>query len=189
MGGKHRMARISSSLRALDIDIRLIADIDILNDETIFKNIVEAYDINWSDLQRDYNILASNLHSSKEKINRNEAKTIINNILDSSYKSELTSIEIRKVCSAVKVTSKWEALKDCGISAIPSGDATNSYINLTQSLQKRGIYIVPVGELEGFVKCVGGHGPDWVNKVLEQYPDLNNQVYNEIRNFIAGMKL
>ncbi len=141
-GGKHRMARISSSLRALDIDIRLIADIDILNDETIFKNIVEAYDINWSDLQRDYNILASNLHSSKEKINRNEAKTIINNILDSSYKSELTSIEIRKVCSAVKVTSKWEALKDCGISAIPSGDATNSYINLTQSLQKRGIYIV-----------------------------------------------
>ena len=52
-GGKHRMAKISTSMRALNIDIRLIPDIDVLNDETIFKNIVEAYGIDWTSLQSD----------------------------------------------------------------------------------------------------------------------------------------
>lgn len=32
-GGKHRMAKISTSMCALNIDIRLIPDIDVLNDE------------------------------------------------------------------------------------------------------------------------------------------------------------
>ena len=27
------------------------------------------------------------------------------------------------------------------------------------------------------MKEVGGHGPDWVNKVLEKYPDLSTEVY------------
>ena len=56
-------------------------------------------------------------------------------------------------------------------------------------LRANGIYIVPVGELEGFVKEVGGHGPDWVNKVLEKYPDLNAEVYAQVRQFISAMNL
>ena len=46
------------------------------------------------------------------------------------------------------------------------------------------IYLVPVGELEMFVKSVGGHGPNWVNKVLEKYPDFNNEIYNDIKDFV-----
>ena len=35
-----------------------------------------------------------------------------------------------------------------------------------------------------FVKSVGGHGPNWVNKVLEKYPDFNNEIYNDIKDFV-----
>ena len=60
---------------------------------------------------------------------------------------------------------------------------------MEQILRANGIYIVPVGELEGFVKEVGGHGPDWVNNVLETYPDLSAEEYTQIRQFIAGINL
>ena len=123
-GGKHRMAKISTSMRALNIDIRLIPDIDVLNDETIFKNIVEAYGIDWTSLQSDYNIIVSNLHSPKEKINRNDAKTTINRVLDASENRELSNREIKDIRSAISTISKWDALKSSGISAIPAGDAT-----------------------------------------------------------------
>ena len=33
---------------------------------------------------------------------------------------------------------------------------------------ERGLFIVPVGELEGFVQTVGNKGPKWVNTVLRQ---------------------
>ena len=188
-GGKHRMAKISTSMRALNIDIRLIPDIDVLNDETIFENIVEAYGIDWTSLQSDYNIIVSNLHSPKEKINRNDAKTTINRVLDASENRELSNREIKDIRSAISTISKWDALKSSGISAIPAGDATVAFRKLEQILRKNGIYIVPVGELEGFVKEVGGHGPDWVNKVLEKYPDLSTEVYAQVKQFISEMNL
>ncbi len=188
-GGKHRMAKIVTAMRALNIDVRLIPDIDILNDKTIFKNIVEAYGINWTEIEKDYNIIVSNLHSTKEKVKRNDAKTTINRVLDSSKNEELSNNEIREIKEAISTISKWEALKFAGRTAVPAGEATVSFMNIEKILRERGIYIVQVGELEGFVKEVGGHGPDWVNKVLEKYPDLNANVYTTVKQFISEMNL
>ena len=65
-----------------------------------------------------------------------------------------------------------------------SGDVTTAFDGLNKALKEAGIYIVTVGELECFIKNVGGHGPEWVNKVLETYPDLDDEVYNSIKEFI-----
>ena len=72
---------------------------------------------------------------------------------------------------------------------MPAGNATISYKNMEKVLEATGIYIVPVGELECFVKEVGGHGPEWVNSVLEIYPDLDDSVYDEIKKFIRRVCL
>ena len=188
-GGKHRMAKIIAAMRALNIDIRLITDIDILNDETVFKRTIEAYNIEWTQIQTHYNNIVSNLHSSKEFINRNEARTLINEVLNASSNKELYSGEIKSIREAIRTTSKWDGIKASGVTAIPAGYATTSFNAIDAILREKGIYIVPVGELEGFVKEVGGHGPEWVNKVLEQYPDLSSDVYTKVREFISSMKL
>ncbi len=70
------------------------------------------------------------------------------------------------------------------MSALPRGDATASFETMNRQLQECGIYIVPVGELECFIRGVGSHGPDWTNKVLEQHSDLNDEVYDDIKKFI-----
>jgi hypothetical protein len=81
----------------LNIDTKLIPDIDVLNDENVFRNIVEALGI------------------------------------------------------------EWVSLKEFGVNAIPRGDATVAFAGMNTILKEHGIYIVPVGELECFIKEVGGH--------------------------------
>lgn len=188
-GGKHRMAKIALALRVLKIDVKLILDIDVLNNEVVFKGIVEAFEIDWATVQSDYNTIVGNLHSQKEKINRNDAKTSINRIIDGSQNQDLSNREIKDIRTVISTISKWDTIKSAGISAIPAGDATSAFRRLNQVLQLRGIHIVPVGELECFIKDIGGHGPEWVNKVLETYPGLDNPVYNQIRKFMDSLSL
>lgn len=188
-GGKHRMAKIASALHSLKIDIKLIADIDVLNDQTVFKSIVESFGIDWTIIQSNYKKIVENLHSPKEKINRIDAKLKINQILDNSQTQNLSTKEIKDIRNIISNISKWDSIKLGGINSIPAGDATAGFKQLNNILQENGIYIVPVGELECFIKDIGGHGPEWTNKVLETYPSIDNQVYDQIKEFIAKLKL
>ena len=134
-------------------------------------------------------VIVSNLHSPRERVNRNDAKTTIDRVLDGSATTDLSSQEIHDIRAAISIISKWAELKSHGFSAIPAGDAAAAFKRIERTLREHGIYIVPVGELEGFVREVGGHGPEWVNKVLETYPDLSDDVYVQIRQFITEMNL
>lgn len=183
--GKHRMSKIAKALKSLNIKIKLIPDIDVLDDEKIFREIAETFDIKWDNISKDYNIIVSNLHSNKESINRADFKKAALQVLDNSSGQYLSKPEIKKLTSELRLESKWEALKKSGIAALPSGDATTAFGRLNTILKEAGIYIVTVGELECFIKEVGGHGPEWVNKVLETYPDLDNEVYNGIKEFVG----
>lgn len=141
----------------------------------------------WWDIFLDFNSITEN--SPKEAVDRNDVKTTINRILGASTAKELSTREIQDIRSAISKISKWDSLKSSGVQAIPAGDATTAFRRIECTLQKHGIYIVPVGELEGFVKEVGGHGPEWVNRVLESYPDPSADVYTQIRLFISKMNL
>lgn len=188
-GGKHRMAKISSALRALKINVKLIPDIDVLNDEGVFRGIVEAFGCIWDDVKDSYKAIVSNLHSDKEKIERSTAKVNIDRILSERQDRYLSEEEIKSIQNEVKIVSKWKAIKRSGKASLPAGDATNAFNRLDTALRAVGIYVVPEGELECFIKEVGGHGPEWSNSVLEQYPDLNDAVYTKIKTFIQGMNL
>lgn len=188
-GGKHRMAKIASALRSLKIDVKLISDIDVLNDETVFKGIVESFGIEWTSVQSNYNKIVGNLHSPKEKINRNNAKAGIDQIINSSKAQDLSNREIKEIRNIISTVSKWDPIKSGGINSLPAGDATCGFNQLNTILQENGIYIVPVGELECFIKDIGKHGPEWTNKVLETYPSIDHPVYDKIREFIAKLNL
>ena len=134
------MARISKALHLLNIDVRLIPDIDVINNEEIFKNIVAEYGVDWESIKKDYDILVSNLHSPRERISRNDAKTTINRILSGSNDIYLSNSEMASIRDSIKTISKWEALKKGGVNSIPSGDATNSFKNIEKILCNGVVY-------------------------------------------------
>ena len=188
-GGKQRMPKIISALRSLNISIKVIPDIDVLNDENTFRAIVESCGLDWNSVETDYHCIVSNVQGAKKEINRLAAKAAIDSVFDSSKNKNLSSKEIGMIQSAIKEESKWENIKKAGASALPAGDATAAFGRLNQALLSGGIHIVPVGELECFIKEVGGHGPNWVNAVIEKYPDLNDPVFDTITSFIKSLNL
>ena len=188
-GGKHRMAKIARALHTLDIDVHLIPDIDVLNNKEVFKGITEAFGVDWNIIEHDYNILISDMNSSSERIKREEAKTNIDRILSRSRDLYISERDLADIRSVVKSTSKWATIKETGVLGLPAGNATAAYKRIEKVLKEKKIHIVPVGQLEGFVKEVGHHGPEWVNKVLETYPDISSDVYTDIRQFVEEMKL
>ena len=188
-GGKQRMAKIVSALKSLELDVKLIPDLDVLNDEAIFKAITDSFAIDWNLIMDNYRIICSDIVNRRKDINRESAKVDIDRILCSSSSEYLTSSEIERIRAVIKTESGWKAIKEHGVSGIPKGNATKAFEELDTTLKNHGIFLVPVGELENFVRTVGGHGPVWVNKVLEQYPDLNNSVYDDIKEFIRNANL
>ena len=189
-GGKHRMAKVITALKSLNVDVRVVPDLDALNNEGVFKGIVEACGIDWEAIQRDYRTIVSQVESyTREPINRFVAKAAINAVLDKASEAILTASDIKEITGIIKMPSKWEEIKHNGISAFPAGDARSAFGRLDSIAKNNGIYLVPAGELECFIKEVGGHGPAWVNNVLEKYHDFDDPVFNTIKDFVASLDL
>ena len=55
-----------------------------------------------------------------------------------------------------------------GLHAIPAGDASEAARSLLNDLAACGVHIVEAGEMESFIKVQGGHGPEWVVRVVEK---------------------
>ena len=138
------MAKIVKALRSLNVNTKLITDIDVLNDETVFQGIVESYGIDYDAIRTDYKNIVSNLHSDKEKINRIAAKSAISQIMDNGKSAELSKNELKQIRDVISTTSIWSKLKSSGVSALPSGNATASFKHMEQVLQGNGIYIIRI---------------------------------------------
>lgn len=61
----------------------------------------------------------------------------------------------------------WERVKSQGLSAVPPGQAHAAASEVLRRLAKQRVLIVPVGELEGFNRNIGGKGARWVTAMLE----------------------
>ena len=187
-GGKSSMAKIANALNALNVEIRIIPDLDVLNEESVICRISEACGITWDAIKSEYKKLVSNLHSSKDTIERSYALNEIKKVIEGSDYKDLSKEEINRIKNIVKKSSKWEEIKREGVISIPL-EAREAFDNLNSIFKKHGLYMVPVGELEGFVKIVDGHGSSWVNKVFEKYPDLDAEIYQTVKDFIMELNL
>lgn len=188
-GGKQRMKRVVSALRALSIPLWVIPDIDILEHYDTLKELVVSAGGNWDILSQKVSSFQAFMRTEKSFINRKDFTDDVLRILNSSQDRNIGAKEIKDIKSMLKTETKWSQLKKGGISNIPPGEPFKTYEDIETELKKLKIFIVPVGELEGFIQTVSGHGPDWVNNVLEQHPNFSDKVYEKLRNFIASWNL
>jgi hypothetical protein len=88
--------------------------------------------------------------------------------------------------SAVKIESGWARLKAGGIASLPQGDATRDARRIIDDLKSMGLAVLSCGELECYAKSVSGHGPDWVEQVLEK-DVLTDPELEEARIFVLAL--
>ena len=150
--GKQAIKKIVKPLKDAKIRICTIADLDVLNSETIFKELLEAIDGN------DHSKLLESRKEIAEAVEGIQEDVLLQNIKkdirDLSEKidpiQELT--ELRRELGRIKPKSgKWEIVKEKGIEGMPE-EIQEKTKSLLRDLKKIGIFLPPVGELESWIK-------------------------------------
>ena len=86
-----------------------------------------------------------------------------------------------------KAVSPWSALKRSGRNALPAGEPIKHFDALTKLCADSRLWLVPVGEIEGFCRSIGSHGPRFVEKVLEERSLESDSELQEAREFVGAI--
>jgi len=161
------MAVIVKALRAAGVPVVVVADFDIIRDEGDIRKVFEALDGDWAAIRDLRTAVAKALIADVKPLFKVSLRDALEQKL-SSMPETLDSKDVESLRSVLKAENGWNKAKRSGISAVPQGDAYAAGEKLIRLLAEGGLLVVPVGELERFVPGVGGHGPNWVNFVLER---------------------
>ncbi len=184
--GKHRIATLANVLIQLGVPVDIIVDMDVLNDIDIFKKIIETLGGNWNNIESLARSVKSSIEQHKPWLTGVEIKREIEKILTEVPKSEPFPRNLRlRIQAQFRKASPWDAVKQAGVHAIPAGQAASQYKQLESLCSASKLWIVPVGQVEGFCKTVGNHGPRWVQEVLEQRNVEDDSELQEAREFLA----
>jgi len=185
-GGKHRMSTLAHALNALGVRVDVIADIDILNDIPTLKRIVSSLGGEWLHVANDARVVKLSVEHHKPWLNSLEITKAIRIEIEKAPNDGEFPRDIRnRIEKLFRKASPWDAVKASGVSALPSGQAIAHYQSLQKVFKNLGLWIVPCGELEGFCKAVGGHGPNWTQKVLENYDVHTSDELGPARMFVG----
>ena len=196
--GKHRMATLAETLVALDVPVDIVADIDVLNDLTVLEKIVKALNGDWNAVKPLSEAVKRAIEEHKPWLDASEVTKDILEILEPvPVAGEFPKPMQSAIKALFRKASPWDAVKNGGENALPSGECTEKFQELRKLCGSMGLWIVPVGEMERFCKSVGGHGPRWVQQVIEGRnlatdPELDparkfvKQLWDSKRSYDAG---
>ena len=163
------MPSVVRALRAVAVPVRVIADIDVLNDEGTLRALVDALEGEWASIESDWRLLDSQVRSMGSPPLLSTIREQIERVLDEADESRLTSELTKSIRDLTKSQGGWSLVRATGgIRAVPAGDATQAAERLLDSLANLGLFVVSVGELEDWARDVGGHGPGWSTEALER---------------------
>jgi hypothetical protein len=182
------MAALATALRALDVPVDVIADMDVLNDENVMELLVQTLGGNWPIVQAQYQPLKTAIEAHKPWLTSNEIAKGIKEIIDAAPSAGDFTKQLHSDIGAVfRKASPWDVIKNAGEAALPPGQPRQHYEELQKLCNAFGLWIVPVGELEGFLKSEGGHGPRWVQRVIENYDLAMDSKLSGARTFIRNI--
>lgn len=168
-GGKHRMPSMCDALKNLGVQTDVIVDIDALNDDGFFRKLYESCGGKWHEISKCFEAVSAAIGAIKGISNTGDLqKYFQENILSENPVAKPDKKHLREIKNVYSSSSAWGQVKKSGVSAIPNGQPTNEFNNLNARCKAVGIWLIKVGEIEGFCRSVGGHGPKWVQTVLDE---------------------
>lgn len=186
VGGKDQFKNIIPMLIDLNIDYAVISDIDLIFDKDKMRLLLE--NINGADyetikenhqtfLKEYYNDIEPDIKTVEEVI-----KEILDELKDIEY---LTSENKKKIRNITKEATSTDKLKKYGINLIKEKYYYKFYEEVDNYLKKFNIYLLDYGEIESLNPSIKSkHSDNWVRKMFEDYPDLNNHIYDKAKKYL-----
>ena len=185
--GKHRMGRLAVALTELDVPTDAIGDVDILR-EGVIEDIVNGLGGDRDRIGRAARAVRLAVEEQKPWLKSAEVVRDVQNVLETvETEGEFPKSARQRIEKIFRKASPWDAVKGAGRAAIPSGQPTEQFMRLEGLCKEAGLWIVPVGETEGFCRSVGGHGARWVAEVLEKRNLVEDPELREAREFVREL--
>lgn len=185
-GGKQRLKTVITALKALNVKIVCITDIDILNDKDIFHELVESVDLTWTDLESDWKAIDQYVKTQRSQLDTEDVKKGITNVLNSVNVPVFPREAAESIKTIIKQSSAWGKVKESG-KMFFKGGPYEAYKKISEKCAEAGVFIVPVGELECFYRPDSNHGTKWVNNVLDTVDLSKDDELKEARSFVEAV--
>jgi hypothetical protein len=144
----------------------------------------------WEDIKTDFNKVKKAIDEKLPELKTEDLKKEIDDIFTSFNDKIIPDDKIKSIQDALKKASPWRQAKASGSAYLPAGEAIMAFNRVQNKLEEKNIFVLELGEIEAFDKSIGGHGPKWVNKVLERDIDLDPDLESArvfVKNKILGL--
>ena len=182
-GGKSRLKTVVSSLKALNVKVATIADIDILNKKETISELLTSIGGDFKDIESYWNVIDDYVKHQRPQLNTEDVKKEIESILAGETQPNLSADAVEKIKRQLRLSSAWSKIKEVGYRFF-TGAAYSSYEKIEAYCNKLGLFIVPVGELEFFYRLNANHGTKWVTEVLETANLTDDKELEDARQFM-----
>jgi hypothetical protein len=167
-GGKDGLAKIVRALAAVRVRVGACADLDLLDNATTTRRLVEAFGGDWSEFADVYTKSVNDLKPKAVTRTCDEVLRDVTTILEGRAGDTWNENAKASLRGALRLQeSGFAALKRYGIDAF-KGEARKNAETLIDLLDKLGICCVREGELERLAPTVAaGKGANWLPTALE----------------------
>ena len=140
-------------------------------------------EISWDLVKLEWKTVFEYVKGQRAQLNTEEVRKDIEAIFNAVTTPQLSFDDIDAIKDKLKASSAWSKVKEVGKSFFVGG-AYSALRELMNECKEKGLFIVPVGELECFYKpAAKNHGTAWVNAVMAL--DLANEPeLEEARRFL-----
>lgn len=185
-GGKDKFKLLVPLLKSLGIKYKIITDLDFINDNGKFSDLVKIIDGECDSIVEKHRAFIKIYQESANPTieNKKEVCLKIKELLEKD-KGELylEKETIDYIGATLNKATVLGGLKKYGAKSIPSKcyelyEEINNYLTLIN------IFPLKCGEIEGLIPGIFGHGIKWVESAFEKYPDFDDKVYNEAKDFL-----
>ncbi|MEU1166982.1 AAA family ATPase [Streptomyces sp. NPDC005921] len=184
--GKAAIYKLVRVLRAIFVPVVAVPDIDILNDEANISRLVGAYGVDWDSLKADYRVSTQQFRQSRGPATLGDVMTAVQSVFSGRESEKYTDEAKREVLAQLRAQeSPWGLLKRFGEAAF-EGQGAVAAKRLLGDLEKFGIVLVRVGELEKFAPTLGvAKGPAWLNAALAAGAHRAEAVREHVRRCLS----
>ena len=189
-GGKHGMKKVVDTLVSLGVPTTIIADFDVLNASDPLSTLVAQLGGEWSVVQNSWQQVKSEVEVKKLPLTLNQVRDRLTAVLDAESDNYVSQDTADKVRETIKAVSPWSEPKRLGLAYLDGGTRVKAD-RLIEDVAQLGLWVVPVGEMEGFVsefRTSNRKGSKWVAHVFRECADLeNDERLTAARAFMRGV--
>jgi energy-coupling factor transporter ATP-binding protein EcfA2 len=175
-GGKHKLRTAVDAVRPMGVPTAVISDIDVLREEGALSELVHALGGDWEQFKPSWEVVSAAVSSlPTDAPLSGDVRDQIEQALGDDRTARLTEAQTRRIRNITKSSDGWKRVRKAGLDGLPNGDPRQAANQLTNDLAEIGLFIVPVGALEGWAPQVGGHGSRFVSRALDERVHENEQ--------------